>query len=339
MKQKIFMLVVILAVVLLSFFMIAEKEKNSAGQPAPKTTKTEKNSKASKPQDSSDPANQASNKPSSAAKIIEAVYSASIDFYGKVVDQYGNPVPNARITCSIADNFFGTGSIRKSESDASGYFTVENIRGAGVLVSAGKDGYAEIKDKSGASFGIGMPADSVRKTPPSKQNPAVFVLRKMAKPEVMISSDRCVMISTNGIPVEISLETGKAVNSGKGDIKVECWIDDGYRDEKRRYDWRCRLTVADGGFVEREDDIENQAPEAGYQPMIEINMHRSRLDWNDSYDGNYFIKLGSGKYARASISIIPGGEFVSITSYLNPSGSRNLEYDKKLDPTRYIPER
>jgi hypothetical protein len=269
---------------------------------------------------------------SGAAKMIEAVYSASIDFYGKVIDQHGNPVPHARVTCSVSDNFFGTGSTRKSDTDASGSFTVKNIRGAGVLVSVGKDGYAEIKDKSGASFGIGMPADTVRKAPPTKQKPAIFVLRKMAKPEKMIFFYSSVIVPKNGNPVDISLRTGKAVGAGLGDLRVECWIKDEEKDEKRRFDWSCRFTIPGGGLVDKNGDIENQAPEAGYEPSITIQMPRTAENWVDQYESNSFIKLGNGNFARARICMVAGGaNFVSLQVYLNPSGSRNLEYDKKLD--------
>jgi hypothetical protein len=245
MKQKLSILVVVLVVVLLSLFQIAKKEMNSARQPASQTTKDTspevKETDTSTAPDSST-ASTLGTRPS-AAKIIEAVYSTSIDFYGKVIDQHGNPVPYAEVEYSITDNFFGTGSTRKSVSDASGYFTDRNIRGAGVLVGVGKEGYAAIDGRSGASFGIGMPADTVRKVPPTKQKPAIFVLRKMAKPEEMITFYSSVLIPKNGTPVDISLRTGKTVGAGLGDLRVECWIIDEKMDDKRRFDWRCRVTV------------------------------------------------------------------------------------------------
>jgi hypothetical protein len=291
MKQRFSNLVIILALLLLCLFQLADKENASSEQSVSRTTKVP-SPEATEADPSTALNTQTRSTQSGAAKMIEAIYSASIDFYGKVIDQHGNPVPHARVTCSVSDNFFGTGSTRKSDTDASGSFTVKNIRGAGVLVSVGKDGYAEIKDKSGASFGIGMPADTVRKAPPTKQKPG----------------------------------------AGLGDLRVECWIKDEEKDEKRRFDWSCRFTIPGGGLVDKNGDIENQAPVAGYEPSITIQMPRTAENWVDQYESNSFIKLGNGNFARARICMVAGGaNFVSLQVYLNPSGSRNLEYDKKLD--------
>ena len=44
----------------------------------------------------------------------------------------------------------------------------------------------------------------------------------------------------------------------------------------------------------------------------------------------YYVIFADGKYARIDFTMTAGGEhFFTINSYLNPSGSRHLEYDPK----------
>jgi hypothetical protein len=273
--------------------------------------------------------------PSKAAKIIAAIYSASIDFYGKVEDQNGNPVAGATVHFSTIETLSGKGSEAKITSDQLGFFTRKNVRGAGVIVGVYKDGYAEISYKSSANFGIGMPADSTRKEPPTKDKPAVFVLRKMAKPEMMIGYHRCVMIKRGSNSVEIDLKNGEIVGAGLGDLIVDCWVSEIKKPNTQvPFDWRYRLSIPGGGFLERKDKIDHEAPEDGYQSPLVVEVLKTVKRWDDSYSNNYFVKLRTGNFARVNLSLRPSGDFIDLEVYLNPSGSRNLEYDENLDPTQ-----
>lgn len=261
-------------------------------------------------------------------KII-AAFGAPIVFFGKVVDQTGNPVKDAKVYYSAADQYFGDSSKYQGISDSIGRFSITGIRGAGVYVEVSKEGYDRIPDESYSSFGYGVPSG---KRPPTKGTPAIFTLRKKTEAEPLIAIDRDVIVPKDGTPVEVSLKTGKAVLSGKGDLKIECWADDGQKDVQRRYHWRFRLSVPDGGLVERTDTtFAFQAPADGYEPSEEFEMPPSVERWKDSFDTSYFVRLRDGTYARMRFRITTGGDhYASITSYLNPQpGSRNLEFDSR----------
>ncbi|HEY5747867.1 MAG TPA: carboxypeptidase-like regulatory domain-containing protein [Chryseolinea sp.] len=274
------------------------------------------------------------------AKIIGSVFSAPVNFYGKVEDQYGNPVPGAKVTYSLADSFGAPSSKRTVTSDDRGLFSLVGVRGAGVFVSVAKQGYAEINKQSSGNFSFGMPYDPQRDRPtPTKEKPAVFVLRKKAKAEPMVAVNRSTLIPRDGTPVEVSLSTGRPVAAGSGDLKIEYWTADGQKDANRRYDWHCRFSVPGGGLVKRGSQLAQEAPIDGYQPYAEVWMPATTPAWTETFDENYFLKLGNGNYARAHLIMVAGGDhFVSIIAYLNPSGSRNLEYDAKQDVTmQYSP--
>ncbi len=151
------------------------------------------------------------------AKIITA-FNAPISFYGRVIDQYGQPVSDAKIHYSAADQYFGDSSKREGTSAADGTFSINGIKGAGLYVSVYKDGY-DGTPRSGAGFGYGVPTGN---RPPSEASPAVFLLRKkgLAVPLLVISS-RQYEIPKTGQSVGVSLKTGRKVAIEQADIEVQ----------------------------------------------------------------------------------------------------------------------
>ncbi len=262
-------------------------------------------------------------------KTVQSVFAAPISFYGKVLDQNGNPVPEAHIEYSAIDKFWADGSRYQGTSDDNGNFSISDIKGAGLLVTVGKNGYDSINGKSSQAFGYGMPPDSSRKSPPTKDTPSIFVLRKKVIGEPLFTVARTFRIPRNGSPVEINLKTAISVPAGQGDLVIACWTNDQEQDANRHYDWQCRFSVPGGGLVQSQDETDYQAPIEGYQPSVEISMPHNAENWRSDVSGEYYLKLANGTYARAKINMIAGGDhFVRITSYLNPQqGSRNLEYD------------
>ena len=127
--------------------------------------------------------------------------------------------------------------------------------------------------------------------------------------------------------VELSLTSGQVVGSGKGDLRVECWMRPKVGTWK--FDWRCRITVVHGGLQGYTEEFPFQAPLDGYKSFDEVNMPLSLGDkWGDRAKRSYFLHLASGNYGRMNFEIIPGGDgFFLLDSYVNPSGSRNLEFD------------
>jgi len=257
---------------------------------------------------------------------ILSVLGTPITFYGKVVDQHGYPVPNATVNYTALDKFDTSGSQYQGKSDTEGNFSVTNIGGAALEVGVRKEGYYPIYGKSNSSFAYGMEADSERKEPPTKANPAVFVLQKMGATEPLIQvGGGQIDVSKTGIPLNVDFATGRG---GQGNLQIESWIDDS---AQPRFDWRYRLSVPGGGIVERKGQFNFEAPSDGYQPSVEVNMPADTEQWSSDVLKEYFAKLPDGRYARFSIEFYAGDRnFVVFKSYLNPKiGSRNLEFDPK----------
>jgi len=267
---------------------------------------------------------------------IVTVFSAPISFFGKVVDQTGQPVAGAKVHYSAADRYFGDSSKYEGISDTDGFFSITGIKGAGLYVSVYKDGYDGTK-QSGDSFGYGMASGS---QPPSKESPAIFVLRKKgpAEPLAVVSS-RQYETPKDGTIVGVNLKTGRKVTANDADITMQSWINDQSMNEKHRFDWKARIAAPGGGLTERNDPLLFQAPEGGYQPHDEVGMPASSANWKNRLAKEYFLKLRDSTYARVKIELVAGGHynFFVLESYLNPSGSQNLEFDPKkaLKPESY----
>lgn len=272
-------------------------------------------------------------------KTFLEAFTTPILFFGKVVDETGKPVSRASVKLMAADKPWGESSVYNQESDDQGLFSLTGARGAGLAIDISKAGFYSTAAARGRFVygGIRGTGDPVN---PTSDKPAIFVLRKMGETEPLFASDRDVVAPKNGQPVEISLRTGRAVSKGEGDIAVECWTNNEGLDPNKNehYDWRMRLTVPNGGLIERVGEFSFIAPESGYRSNEEISMSKDVDNWRSSFQREYFIKTGGGSFARMNFQMTAGGgHFVTIKALFNPkSGSRNLEFDpaKVITPPR-----
>jgi hypothetical protein len=84
--------------------------------------------------------------------------------------------------------------------------------------------------------------------------------------------------------------------------------------------------VPQGGLLLSHEEFPFLAPETGYVASVEFTMPANRDDWRDQVDATFFYRLPDGRYGRGAFSMIAGGDhFCMVESFLNPSGSRNLE--------------
>ena len=102
------------------------------------------------------------------------------------------------------------------------------------------------------------------------------------------------------------------------------------RGGKQKYDWKATIEAIDGGLMETRDEFMYRAPENGYAPRIEVSMPSSSPDWSVRQKASYYLRVHDGRcYGRMTIEFRTDSERattgVTITSALNPTGSRNLE--------------
>jgi len=278
-------------------------------------------------------------------RLLTSIYSNPFDFYGKVIDENDQPIPNAEVGYTLINAHFAPGEKGSTQSDEDGLFTITGNAGA-LTVGVEKDGYYGITDYSSGAFSTTMnrtpelmkkvkpPYEGGYDRPlPTKDSPAVFVLKKKGIAEELIRTSGRYAMSNDGTPIGIDLTSGSSTSINQADIKFEYWGDKSIQDQRGNHDWRFRITVPGGGLTERSGEFDFEAPESGYQQSVEINMPTSLGDeWKYSINRNYFVKLPDGNYGRVQLRIYGGHKYkVTINEALvNPSGSRNLEYDPSL---------
>jgi hypothetical protein len=261
-------------------------------------------------------------------KKIEGALSIPIEFYGKVVDQFDRPVSGAMVDYRLLDKFNASGSIGHTKADDQGMVKISGVRGASISVSVYKEGYYSIQEASSQSFAYGVGADAYTKSPPPKDNPAVFVLHKMGETAALVFHEaRSARVPKNGTPAYWDFAAGIA--SSNGQLKVEAWTNDQALDEQKRYDWKCRISIPGGGLQERTGQFDFEAPSDGYRAYEEVSFTRVSENWKHRFNKEYFAMLPDGTYARFKFWFTTGGNhFFEVESHLNPTrGSRNLEFD------------
>lgn len=259
------------------------------------------------------------------SEMVESMLNTPVVFYGKVVDQNGDPVPGANVDYGLLDKFNESGRIGKTKADSKGNIEISGIRGAKISVSVYKDGYHFIESRSKGSFAYAYGTDAYTKQAPTKESPAVLVLHKMGVPEALVKlSSRQFKIQENGGSVSINLSDGGTadpdlvITSTVGEIRAG------------KYDWLYDLTVPEGGLVIRRGDFDFHAPEGGYTPSFRLSKRASDGDWINGGELNIFLKIRGGRFARVNVRFFPRTyrNLIVLEAFVNPTpGSRNLEFD------------
>ncbi len=274
----------------------------------------------------------------SAKKEWERMFATQIVFYGKVIDEKKNPIEGANVLLSPTQTPTGENNPKLEKlTDRNGLFSIKT-HGMGLVVMVSKEGYYQLKESSGDFdyVDLGSTSANIKSPHPNASDPAIFVLKKMGHPDALVNFEKSFSISKNGNPVQVDLVTSLETKDGSNIIKVEAWtFDQNITDPNSNlpYNWSCRITVPGGGLIRKSGEFNFEAPAEGYQASDEIAMPAILgKEWRSQVPQSYFIKLGSGKYARIDFTMSAGGShFFAINSYLNPSGSRNLEYDPKKE--------
>lgn len=79
-----------------------------------------------------------------------SAFRTPIAFYGKVVDQLGNPVPDANGYLAATDSASGKSSKYERQTDIHGQFSIKGIRGMSLYVEVDKPGMRKLPVRDGA---------------------------------------------------------------------------------------------------------------------------------------------------------------------------------------------
>jgi hypothetical protein len=127
------------------------------------------------------------------------------------------------------------------------------------------------------------------------------------------------------------LKTGRKTVNGEpsGDLLLQL-IRMGSSDQNRP-DWTLTIQgLGNSGLLESTEEFMFEAPTSGYVNQVRVSMQEGSPDYQNHSEKNFFVKLADGTFARIETRAYPkynDEAAINIRLYLNPSGSRNLEYD------------
>ncbi len=268
-------------------------------------------------------------------KTLEELFDTPINFWGLVVDQDGNPVPNANVRIYVYDKAVwaddgSNASEYNIKSDASGKVQLLDKKGASLSAKATCDGYAMAYDQQKGDLlshvSIEYGDDTLKNyNPPTADAPSVMVLRKKGEiADLMEISSKSTAIPKDGTEAEVQL-TNSTIMS-----QVKCWSSAPEPFNYDPYEWRAELRIKGGKLLPVKDEHAVIAPEDGYKELIKIDMIPDKMEFwiRSSPRGarDFWEKLDDGAYARLTIIVSTGLEHkVKAEGLLNLDGTNSFE--------------
>lgn len=272
---------------------------------------------------------------------LESNTNVPIKFYGKAVDQYGQPVNGAKVrgTVLVYD------SLMKNHNEeyfvmtsADGGFSFTGLKGQNLGITMEKKGYQFRSYNSYFHYSKTVSEEEYHN--PDSQAPVIFVIWKLSGPEPLVIRNKDIRIPYDGTSVNLDLIVGALIPSG-GDVRITLKRTPlQVKRGQQKFDWNIRLEAVDGGFVLIDDQTPYpyEAPEQGYQLILDIDERADDPKWTAYRKMTFYLKSRGGKnHGLVKLDFRTDSERertgFSFKSFINTSGSRNLEYDpdKQID--------
>lgn len=257
-----------------------------------------------------------------------------IDFWGEIIDQSGQPVPEVRVKMKVRRGNYsaaaGVGATfdkRETLTDSEGRFELVGAEGDSLsFESISKDGYRlSARTKMGYGFGD-MPA-AIKA---DARFPIVIQMWKLGPLTELISFRTLFGFKPDGHPYTLDLLNNKKLEgeNADGDLVVKLTRPSNVT-PKEKFEWTLELSAIGGGLVEGTNDFMYLAPDTGYQQKVVIHMVPTEMDYASALTKDYFISSREGKvFGAVHLRIRPdydGESAIFVESWMNPSGSRNLQ--------------
>lgn len=258
-----------------------------------------------------------------------------ITFYGKVIDQDNRPVSDAAVRYGWND--VEGSHEQQTTSDANGLIRIENLRGKRLTVDVSKDGYHASK-RGLHSFEYAAFFEGVYHRP-DPENPVTFRLVKKLDPEPLLArhvSDRVLYDQAS----YYDFERGALTSQPPANAALKFTFERSESPQGQPFNWKWMVEAVNGALLETKDEFAQVAPEWGYEPSWEISQAADAQPFRQNAQARFYVRTAADRYARVDLEVAhPNsrslGPRVSVGSFLNPSGSRNLEHDPSKQA--YVP--
>lgn len=244
-----------------------------------------------------------------------------LDTYGKVVDQDGQPVVDAKVQANVETSFSDSTDYH-TKTDAQGLFHFLGLHGQGLGIELQKDGYY---------FNYMLPsAQRPGNYLPDPSNPMVLTMWKLHGAEPIKHAQLHAYIPCDGTVTRFDLLTGKK-NSG-GDLSVSLARNPLNIERQKPFAWTLTLQITNGGFQNITNIYPYEAPSNGYQSSMIFHYESGSSNWTSQIQPQLYFKGNNGQiYGRMTLKVMtdfqPPPTLFDADIYANPAGSRNLEYE------------
>lgn len=249
------------------------------------------------------------------------IAQAPVEFYGKIVDQDGVPIPGVCVVWSVGKaGYFASQPDTRGESfsDSVGMFSVSNQRGRALQIdSMKKEGYRESKGGS-KSFSFGDNSDPHI---PDPKKPVIFLMIKDNLPKNQFSEEQEIHLIWNGEPNRIKL-------IGQDSMLIVTATRDRNSGQIDGFSWSMDISIAGGKVFELAAGAALLAPVDGYVENIRFGFQANEAGWQAGGDKNVVFKTKDGNYGIVCINFYTnredGRKSLYVKSTINLSGHRNL---------------
>lgn len=269
------------------------------------------------------------------SELLEAMANLQpLHIYGSVVDQYGQPVEGAKVRVSWTEVRIppDPGQSKWIETDKSGNWEITIDKpGRASVRDIEKDGY-QFDRKTSPYFAAPNREALIRQT--TKQNPLVLTMRKKGDSTFLVhNKGRVDFVPPGGVQrIDLLEKRAFRVTDMEGEVDVSPWdvqIKATFSEEEQQWKFAMATSDQDGVGILVTEGALYEAPLDGYG----AEHHESMSLDEDGKSLTLFIKSRTPSiYSRLTIRFNLGKErcILSYESWVNPYGSRNLEYDTEL---------
>ncbi len=264
-------------------------------------------------------------------EVLSTQNDIPIVFYGKLEDQFGNPVTSAQIAASVRIYNGVQSTIERFFviSDATGFFQINHGKGESLGLTPNKDGYVL------ASTDTFFKYSHLENYPyiPDQKRPAVIKMWKLQGAEPLVEIDQHYKLPFSNAPLNFDLLAGKIVPFG-GDLKIAVKRSPGVVSGRTRQDWGVQIESVNGGLMDSigQDRITYAAPADGYESKMTFTFSTNAPNkWSGQFNQGFFLMSRNGQvYAKLGLSFRINETpdefmYVNLSGVANTNSSRNWE--------------
>lgn len=276
--------------------------------------------------------------------------NGNVEFYGKVVDQNNKPIEGAKIKTtstsfneSITDRF-SNGSVneitleKEAVSNDRGLFSFSGYRAENLnILSIEKEGYST---PNSLLKGFLYSPQYATQHDADSADPVIYSLWKKGDPEPLFKDKWRAKLPVNDSFYSFDLINHKKIEEANNSMfRIRVTADYEAVEGTIQYPWAITLKAPkDGGIIVTNHPQPYGAPEGGYQSELTWDSDLPNGNWERDVEKTIYIKGPNGAYyASAKIRIIvfhTNNATILMETLVNPDGSRNLEYDSKIELKR-----